>query len=126
MVNSVVAFRAPVPDTIPELGESRGFSTNQVTRYILDEHWTKSEQLRAFCSATDKKEALTGRLTFDTFRAAQLVVGFAKDKGFDIPEHQLGKVASAISTWLSDHGISRKARLLEWQKSQATPAVAAE
>jgi hypothetical protein len=111
MGNSVRAFKSPLPEIAPSpRNNPAGLSIGDITRLVMDEHYRTNEELRNFLSAIDKTEAVTGRLTFDTCKATELIAKLASERGFPTGVHDLNKIGNAMNEWLRLRGLSRKER----------------
>lgn len=120
-------FLPPLPDKLPERTQVKP-SLLTIVRPICEKLYG-TEDFTPLIEGVNKETSVNGKISFDQCKLAELVVATAHADGntlLDEPNYKLGEIADAISRWMKQREITRRARRLAAREAALLQLQAAE
>ena len=118
-------FLPPLPDKLPERTQVKP-SLLTIVRPICEKLYG-TEDFTPLIEGVNEETSVHGKVSFDQCKLAELVVETAHADGNTmLDDYKLGQVADAISRWMKQREITRRARRLAARQQAMLQSQAAE
>jgi hypothetical protein len=127
-MGSVVSLRPhlrELPDVLPPR-EKKQLHWLPRVRDILENGLYANPEVRQLMDGVNNETSVYGRVAFDEKALVDEVVKALNKVNATVERHDYAKIAKAISNWMKERNLSRRARRIEARQKAAISATAAE